>query len=152
MKYICGCYQDPTETHSERERKRRQNGMNWKPGGGGVNKRPDGLSKSVAVRNVKGGSGDAGKEEWEAAKQQEIGPSYRLQKCGGRKWEEKEQERRDDSLLMRGGGGKVGQVWERREGVSSPRSSSSVSVPHEPLPLFSEQKKVVVKSESAPAA
>lgn len=81
-----------------------------------MNKRPDGLSKSVAIRNVEkrklGGEG-AGKAEWEAARQQE-----KLQKYGGRKWQQKEQERRDDSLLMWGGWGRWGKCGRGRRACS----------------------------------
>lgn len=85
MKYICGCQQDPTETHGERERKRRQNGMNWKRSER-LNKRPDGLSKIVVVRNVKRW-GEGG-----LARQRERGPSSLPQKWEERKWGEKERD------------------------------------------------------------
>lgn len=121
-----------------------------------MNKRPDGLSKSVAVRNVKGGrrEGKGGCGEGGMGGSQTAG-NRAVVSVAKVQWQEVERERAREARRQSvdvGWVGEVGQVWERREGVSSHRSFSSVSVPHEPLPLFGEQKKVVVKSESAPAA
>lgn len=120
-----------------------------------MNKRPDGLSRSVAVRNVKGGRregkggcGERGMGGSQTGNRTVVSVAkVRRQEMG----RERAREARRQSVDV-GWVGEVGQVWERRGGVSSHRSSSSVSVPHEPLPLFGEQKKVVLKSESAPAA
>lgn len=61
-------------------------GMNWKHSER-LNKRPDGLSKIVAVRNVKEGEGGRG-----AARQQERGPFSLPQK-----WEERRGERKSNT-------------------------------------------------------
>lgn len=117
-----------------------------------MNKRPDGLSKSVAVRNVKGGRregkgecGEGGMGGSQTAGNRTVVSvaKVRRQEVG----RERAREARRQSVDV----GWVGEVGQEGGGrVLAPLSS--VSVPHEPLPLFGEQKKVVVKSESAPAA
>lgn len=115
--------------------------MEW-----GLNKRPDGLSENVAVRGRKR-RGQVGTAR--LGERKSSNPFQTVEAGSG----ERKSMRRKEKQCWCGAEGEVGQEWERQEGVCSHEPVFPPAYVPQSLRFFRpENRKVVVKSESAPAA